>query len=198
LNVINKNIYDKLINDNNNDKPLIIISNHSSLFDGIILTSILGNICFLADINGLSMPGSLFINKKLGSIIINNNDIGNSHKITNYIVNRKKKDNFLIIFPDAMQPIPINSVIAPFKSGAFKDFFDILPIVIKYKNYSIDPTHFWFKGENIFNGFCKMILEDNCDIYVKILNIQERLNNEDIEDYKNRIHKIISDEYEKL
>tara|TARA_B000000475_G_scaffold272122_1_gene272037 strand:- start:28353 stop:29141 length:789 start_codon:yes stop_codon:yes gene_type:complete len=189
LNIINIENYNKI-----KKKDYLIVCNHISLFDGIVLTAIFGNVCFLADINGLSIPGSKFINDKLGSIIINKKNKGNSDKIKEYVINNDN-DNILVIFPDGMDPIEPNKNIANFKSGAFKDGLDILPIIIKYKNYKINPTFYWYKGENPIHSFSKMILDGNCNIDVKILNLEKKIKDETIDDYKKRIYNLMSNEY---
>ena len=191
ITIVNKELFDNYCK---TDKPFLIVSNHISLFDGIVLTAIFGNVCFLADINGLSIPGTKFINKKLGSVIINKKNKGNSHKIKEYVINNKN-DNILVIFPDGMDPIEPNKNIANFKSGAFKDGLDILPIIIKYKDYKINPTFYWYKGENPIHGFSKMILDGNCNIHVKILNLEKKIKDETIDDYKERIYNLMSNEY---
>jgi 1-acyl-sn-glycerol-3-phosphate acyltransferase len=188
LNILNIDNFNKI-----KKKDFIIVANHISLYDGIILTAIFGNVCFLADKNGLGIPGSDFVHKKLGSVIINKDNKGNSDKIKEYIL--KNNDNILVIFPDGMDPIEPNKNIANFKTGAFKDGLDVLPVIIKYKNFKINPTFYWYKGENTIHGFIKMLLDGNCDIHVKILNLQNKKNYEDIDNYRKRIYNLMSNEY---
>ena len=116
------------------------------------------NICILTSIPGAKIfPGMYTLNKKINSIIFDSTIKG--QKVTDLIYdrisNRKPKDNMLVIYPDAMEPIPAGKNIAPFKTGAFRGKFDILPVVIKYKNATIDPTLHWYKGEHPAMCFSK-------------------------------------------
>jgi hypothetical protein len=107
------------------------------------------NICILTSIPGAKILPRMYalINTKINSIIFDSTIKG--QKVTDLIYdrisNRKPKDNMLVIYPDAMESISAGKNIAPFKTGAFRGKFDILPVVIKYKNTTIDPTLHWYK-----------------------------------------------------
>ena len=86
------------------------------------------------DFSVLRWPKGKYCLEKLGCVTVKEN--GTVKTIQEHIKNRKADDGILVIFPDAMDPIPLGKNIAPFKTGAFATGFDILPVVIKYKNYS--------------------------------------------------------------
>lgn len=192
LNVSNIACFEKVKNSN---RPTVIVSNHISLFDGLILSSALGDICYFVNLDGMKLiPGISDVNKKIGSVFIDQQS-GNSHKIKEYIDNRKNGENMLVVFPDSMQPVPSNKCIAPFKSGAFIHGYDILPIVIRYKNYNIDPKYLWYKGETALHSILKMLLDDSCEVEVVILEPIIPRKNENVDHLKNRVHNLMSQVY---
>jgi len=132
INVINKHLFYHYCR---KDKPVIIVANHTSLWDGIIMNSVFGKVRYLAGKNADKVfVGGKYCLEKLGCVTVKEN--GTVKTIQEHIKNRKADDGILVIFPDAMDPIPLGKNIAPFKTGAFATGFDILPVVIKYKNYT--------------------------------------------------------------
>lgn len=165
INVINKHLFNHYCR---KDKPVIIVANHTSLWDGIIMNSVFGKVRYLAAKNADKVfVGGKYCLEKLGCVTVKEN--GTVKTIQEHIKNRKADDGILVIFPDAMDPIPLGTNIAPFKTGAFATGFDILPVVIKYKNYTINPTFYWYKNENPFHAWIKIMLNDSININVKVL-----------------------------
>lgn len=192
LNVSNIASFERVKKSN---RPTIIVSNHISLYDGLILSTALGDVCYFVNMDGMKLvPGIREVNRKIGSVFIDQNS-GNSKKIKQYIDNRKSDDNLLVVFPDSMQPIPSDKYIAPFKTGAFIHGYDILPIVIRYKNYTIDPKYLWYKGETAVHSLLKVLLDDTCDVEVVILEPIVPRKNENVQDLKNRVHEIMTHTY---
>ena len=189
--VTNKKLFDYYIK--NNDKPFIIICNHTSLWDGIILTSIFGKIRYLAAKSAKDLfLGSKYCLNKLDCLFVEKSNT------VNIIKENLKSDSVLVIFPDAMDPIGINQCIADFKTGAFAVNCDILPIIIKYDNYTVDPTFFWYKKEHPLYSWFKVLLNDNITVKVHVLPLIKSKKNKDIVKFKDKVHRYMSKEYRKL
>lgn len=192
VNIINKDIFDKYYNSN---KPFIVISNHTSLLDGIMLNGAFCRLRYLAAKNAdKTIFGAKYIFDKLDCIIVKEN--GTVRTIQENVKDRKPNDNILVIFPDAMDPIPNGRNIAPFKTGAFASGIDILPILIKYKDYTIDPTFYWYKKENPFHAWIKILLNTKFSTKIKVLPLIKSMDN--TEEFKDKVYKIMSDNLAKL
>ena len=109
---------------------------------------------------------------------------------------RKANDNVLVIFPDAMNPIPLGKNIAPFKTGAFATGIDILPIIIKYKDHTVDPTFYWYKKENPLHGWTKLLLNNNFKTTIQVLPLIKAMDN--VEEYKDKVYNTMSYNLKKL
>jgi 1-acyl-sn-glycerol-3-phosphate acyltransferase len=192
ITVINKELFDNYCK---TDKPFIIVSNHISLWDGIILSGVFGKIKYLAAKNADKVfIGTKLCLEKLGCIIVEEG--GTVETIKKDVKNRKANDNVLVIFPDAMNPIPLGKNIAPFKTGAFATGIDILPIIIKYKDHTVDPTFYWYKKENPLHGWTKLLLNNNFKTTIKVLPLIKAMDN--VEEYKDKVYNTMSSNLEKL
>ena len=185
----------------NSDKKFIIVLNHKCIFDMWITVSVNPNVCILTSKVGAKLfPGMYELNKKIGSIIFDSTV--KNRRVTDLIYdkisNRKAKDNMLIAYPDAMEPIPLDKNIANFKTGAFRHKFDILPVVIKYKNWSIDPTHYWYKGEHPIIGFSKVLLDGNCEVVADVMDLVSCKENMSVEEYRDYVYDIMDTRYSQL
>jgi 1-acyl-sn-glycerol-3-phosphate acyltransferase len=192
ISIINKELFDNYCK---TGKPFLIVSNHISLWDGIILSGVFGKIKYLAAKNADKVfIGTKICLEKLGCIIVE--DGGTVETIKNNVKNRKANDNVLVIFPDAMNPIPLDKNIAPFKTGAFATGIDILPILIKYKDHTVDPTFYWYKKENPFHGWTKLLLNNNFKTTIQVLPLIKAMDN--VEEYKDKVYNAMSYNLEKL
>ena len=192
ITVINKELFDNYCK---TDKPFIIVSNHISLWDGIILSGVFGKIKYLAAKNADKVfIGTKLCLEKLGCIIVEEG--GTVETIKNNVKKRKANDNVLVIFPDAMDPIPLGKNIAPFKTGAFATGIDILPIIIKYKDHTVDPTFYWYKKENPLHGWSKLLLNNNFKTTIKVLPLIKAMDN--VEEYKDKVYNTMSSNLAKL
>jgi len=192
ITVINKELFDNYCK---TDKPFIIVSNHISLWDGIILLGVFGKIKYLAAKNADKVfIGTKLCLEKLGCIIVEEG--GTVETIKKNVKNRKANDNVLVIFPDAMDPIPLGKNIAPFKTGAFATGIDILPIIIKYKDHTVDPTFYWYKKENPLHGWSKLLLNNNFKTTIKVLPLIKAMDN--VEEYKDKVYNTMSSNLAKL
>ena len=192
INIINKDIFDKYYNSN---RPFIIVSNHTSLWDGLMLNNAFCRLRYLAakDANKMIF-GTKYIFDKLDCIIVK--ESGTVKTIQERVKKRQPNDNILVIFPDAMDRIPNGRNIAPFKTGAFATGFDILPILIKYKDYTVDPTFYWYKKENPLHGWSKLLLNNNFKTTIKVLPLIKAMDN--VEEYKDKVYNTMSSNLAKL
>ena len=192
ITTINKELFDHYYK---TDKPFIIVSNHTSLCDGIMLSGVFGKIKYLAAKNADKVfIGTKLCLDKLDCIIVEEG--GTVETIKDDVRRRKANDNVLVIFPDAMNPIPLGKNIAPFKTGAFATGIDILPILIKYKDHTVDPTFYWYKKENPFHGWIKLLLNDNFKTTIQVLPLVKAMDN--VEEYKDKVYNIMSSNLAKL
>ena len=177
----------------NSDSKFLIVSNHISLYDGFVHIAALGDIGFVADRDGMILLCGMYdINIKLNSVFVDKGKT--TQQIIEHVAKRKSGDNPLVLFADAMEPVPKGKNIAPFRTGAFAGKFDILPVIIKYKNYKIDPTYKWYEGENFMISFYKMLLDGHCDVHVKILE-PVSCGNLSVEQYKDKVYNIMDKAY---
>lgn len=195
---INKDGFDLYEKLRASDNKLLIVANHRSIFDHFVLFSALGDISFLAGEDALVFPGIETVIKKLNGIITKKNKGGTTQHIIDSVKNRKAGDSILLIYPDRMDEVPYNMEITPFRTGAFVGKFDILPIVIKYKNFDIDPYCLYSRGHNMFYSFFKKMLGTHCDVDIKILPLQKATDKMSIEQYRDKIYNLMSKEYRML
>ena len=111
---------------------------------------------------------------------------------------RKINDNIIVVFADSMNPIPVGKNIAPFKTGAFQGKFDILPVVIKYKNATIDPTFRWYEGEHPITGFSKVLLDGKCEVVADIMDLVSCQENMTVEEYRDYVYNLMDTRYNQL
>ena len=178
------------------NRKCLIIANHKSLLDVLVSKIIFKNIGLIASKNVVKIcPLGESLAKNSESIIIEKNA---TEILNNKIKNRKVNDNLIMIFADAMNPILPGYNIAPFKTGGFVGKFDILPVVIKYKNYTVDPTYRWFDGEHPFIGFSKIALNNHIDVTLDVMDIQSCESNISIEEYRDKVYNLMNKRYDEL
>ena len=182
------------------NKPLIIVSNHRALFDSIVLMSIFGNISFVINDKGMSLfPGVNIISDKLHFIKMKLNKKTNStQQIIDYSINRQINQPILTIFPDSLDEIPQGLNIAPFKTGAFVGKIDILPVVIKYKNYDVSPYYWGINGVRGMDSMYEKLLDYNCDINIDILPVIHPDDSLSIIEYKDLVYNIMNKHYDTM
>ena len=140
-------------------------------------------------------PNLSNILKKSGYIVIDKNIKNKTKLITKYVNNRKENEGILSIAPDGLNKIENNNVIAPFKTGAFVDKFCILPVVIKYKNYIINPENI---NDNLVLDLFQKPLDINCEVIVDVMKLIQPKKDSSIDEYKNMVHKRMSQRYNEL
>jgi 1-acyl-sn-glycerol-3-phosphate acyltransferase len=181
----------------NTDKKLLIVANHKCLFDCFILLNSLQDIGFMLSRKGGNLvPFINSINKKSNSFFYEPNQ--GTKTLIDKINLRKINDNIIVVFADSMNPIPVCKNIAPFKKGAFQGKFDILPVVIKYKNATIDPTFRWYEGEHPFIGLYKILLDGKCEVITDVMDLVSCQENMTVEEYRDYVYNLMNTRYDEL
>lgn len=181
----------------NTDKKLIVVANHKCLFDSFVLLNSLQDIGFmLSKTGGNLVPFINAINKKSNSFFYEPNQ--GTKTLIDKINARKINDNIIVVFADSMNPIPVGKNIAPFKTGAFQGKFDILPVVIKYKNWTIDPTFRWYNGEHPTTGFFKLLLDGKCEVVTDVMDLVSCKENMTVEEYRDYVYNLMDTRYNQL
>jgi len=181
----------------NTNKKLLVVANHKCLFDCFILLNSLQDIGFMLSKKGGNLvPFINSINKKSNSFFYEPNQ--GTKALINKINTRKINDNIIVVFADSMNPIPIGKNIAPFKTGAFQGKFDILPVVIKYKNTTIDPTFRWYEGEHPFIGLYKILLDGKCEVITDVMDLVSCQTNMSVEEYRDYVYNRMNTRYDEL
>jgi 1-acyl-sn-glycerol-3-phosphate acyltransferase len=181
----------------NTNKKLLVVANHKCLFDCFILLNSLQDIGFMLSRKGGNlMPFINSINKKSNSFFYESNQ--GTKTLIDKINLRKINDNIIVVFADSMNPIPIGKNIAPFKTGAFQGKFDILPVVIKYKNATIDPTFRWYEGEHPFIGLYKILLDGKCEVITDVMDLVSCQENMTVEEYRDYVYNLMNKRYDEL
>jgi 1-acyl-sn-glycerol-3-phosphate acyltransferase len=181
----------------NTNKKLLVVANHKSLFDGFVLLNSLQDIGFMLSRKGGNLvPFINSINKKSNSFFYEPNQ--GTKALIDKINLRKINDNIIVVFADSMNPIPIGKNIAPFKTGAFQGKFDILPVVIKYKNWTIDPTFKWYNKEHPFIGFYKILLDGKCEVITDVMDLVSCQENMTVKEYCDYVHNLMNTRYNEL
>ena len=179
------------------NKKLLVVANHKCLFDCFILLNSLQDIGFMLSRKGGNLvPFINSINKKSNSFFYEPNQ--GTKTLINKINLRKINDNIIVVFADSMNPIPVGKNIAPFKKGAFQGKFDILPVVIKYKNATIDPTFRWYEGEHPFIGLYKILLDGKCEVITDVMDLVSCQENMTVEEYRDYVYNLMNTRYDEL
>ena len=159
------------------EKKLIIISNHSNNIDSIILFYIL-RCGFIASENINTTDIGRLIASKCNLLLFKRGvDVNVVEKIKLYLEEMKK----IVIFPEGT--LGNNDTLLRFRTGAFYVGSPICPLVIKWRNYVYD--------EDVKNLLLKIITQDeiNVDIYVNDI-FYPPFNQEKIDEVRDHMAKI--------
>lgn len=163
----NQHIFDNLVD---SDSKFLIVANHTNLYDGFLLTAALGKLSFLVDLSGVgSIPLLTDMLQYCTNTIIIDKDKSSVERMQEYVQSRRPGEDALVIFADAMQQIPHGDNVAPFKSGAFRVNCHVLPVVITFKNHTIDPIYRWYDQEHFFESSLKRFIDTQCDVEIHVL-----------------------------
>ena len=181
------------------DEKYLCIFNHISILDGFILLSTfpkMGIVLYkqkVFDYIGYDDES----NSKSGSIFVNEDKTGNvTTKIKETIYNREKGQSVLFISPDANTlPDKEDNISKFIKKGAFVSKSKILPIIIKYEDYSVIYNP---KQESVLESFLKLFLFENYKIKIKVCDMINAHENESIEEYRDRVYVIMNEQYKEM
>jgi 1-acyl-sn-glycerol-3-phosphate acyltransferase len=181
----------------NSDEKILITVNHRSAFDVLLFLSMFKKLsCVIFSEGPDKIPLLSKISKKFKNLCVGKKNT--VQKIIEFTNNRKKGDNILIIAPDECRyPDDITECnIAKFRTGAFVPMVPIVPIIIKYEDTRLD--YMWENKETLYHAFFKVFLSKDYNIKVKVLDKVCPDENSTIEQYRDKVRKIMSDEYDKL
>jgi hypothetical protein len=135
------------------------------------------------------------MNDLLGNIFVEKGHT--SKKIKERIDSRKSGDKILFIAPGSGNTSAIPGNITEFSSnGAFVHKYPILPIVVKYED---DSLHYNYdNGESMLHSCLKLFLVKNYNINIKVCDMVEYIEEETIEEYKNRVFDIMNKTYQDM
>ena len=159
------------------DEKFIFVYNHINPLDPIwVLPDILDNyISFVAIGKIINRFPISYICKFLKTINIDKSHKSNTtQKINDFLQNTKHK---LCIAPDQCAHFNKEEYIAPFKTGAFANKNNVLPIVIRYvPSYRSDDFN-WNNPKNkdidSITYMKKILLDGNIDVHIKFLDLQK-------------------------
>ena len=180
------------------DEKFICVFNHISALDGFLLLSTFPKMgivlnkqkCF--DYIGYDDDA----NNKTGSIFVNVYKKSNvTNKIKETIYNRERGKSVLFISPTYALPETEDNISKFIKKGAFVSKSKILPIIIKYEDYSIIYN---CEHENVLEGIFKLFLFENYKIKIAVGDMIDPDENESIEEYKERVYDIMNEQYKEM
>ena len=181
------------------DEKFLCVFNHVSTVDGFALLSTFPKMGFVLNkhkfYDYISYDDKT--NKKTGSIFVNMNEKTNvASKIKDRIYNRKSGENILFISPsEANLPTEIENIGYFNRKGAFISKPNILPILIKFPDNSIIYD---FHNETILENFIKLFLPENYTIKIKVGDMINVNDDESIEQYRDRVYKIMNQQYKEM
>ena len=179
------------------NKKFLVVFNHTTFIDGFILLSTFPCCCFLMlktyAYNVIGYTEKFHQNTK--GIFISKGET--TAKIIEQVEKRKSGDFVLFVAPGSGNVASIPGNITEFKGmGAFAGKFPVLPVIIKYEDESLNHNH--EHGESMVHSCLKLFLLNNYRIDIKVGDMIEPIENETIEEYKDRVYNIMNDEYHSL
>jgi 1-acyl-sn-glycerol-3-phosphate acyltransferase len=179
------------------NKKFICTFNHTTIIDGYVLLSTFPRSSYLLlSLIIYSMVGYTDkMNDLMGNIFVEKGHT--SKKIKERVDSRKSGDKILFIAPGSGNTSAIPGNITEFSSnGAFVHKFPILPIVIKYED---DSLHYNYdNGESMLHSCLKLFLVKGYNINIKVCDMVEYIEEETIEEYKNRVFDIMNKTYQDM
>mgnify|MGYP001090058374 CR=1 FL=1 len=176
------------------DRKMIVVFNHSSISDAIIMPGIFDKTSAVI-LNNIVPGQDNEINKKVKNIMIEKGKT--TQKIIDFVNNRKAGGNMLFIAPGSGNTPRIPDNITEFTSkSAFIGKYPILPVLVKYEDNSLN--HNADRGEDYISSFLKTLLIKDYKVKIKVLDLIEYHNGESIEEYKDRVYSIMNTVYKEL
>jgi 1-acyl-sn-glycerol-3-phosphate acyltransferase len=179
------------------NKKFICTFNHTTLVDGFVLISTFPRSSFLIlkVIIYATIGYTDQINDLLGNIFVEKGNTSN--KIKERVDNRKSGDRVLFIAPGSGNTSTIPGSITEFSSkGAFVHKYSILPIVVKYEDESLHHNH--DNGESMLHSCLKLFLVKDYNINIKVCDMVDYKEDETIDEYRDRVYKLMNDTYKAM
>ena len=179
------------------NKKFICTFNHTTLVDGFVLISTFPRASFLIlkVIIYATIGYTDQINDLLGNIFVEKGITGNKIKVR--VDSRNSGDKVLFIAPGSGNTSAIPGSITEFSSkGAFVHKYSILPIVVKYEDESLHHNH--DNGESMLHSCLKLFLVKDYNINIKVCDMVDYKEDETIDEYKDRVYKLMNDTYKAM
>ena len=182
------------------NEKFLCVFNHTTLVDGHLLFSIFPRMGIVL-YNQKEFEYIAFDKNtvnKLGSILVDHDKRNGITQIINdKVKNRKMGESIIFIAPCKGISSQNPGNISEFKSsGAFVNKTNILPIIIKYEDDTLDYNK--ELGESVINAYFKLFLVENYKIKIKVGDMINSGENESIEEYRDRVYEIMNREYKEL
>jgi 1-acyl-sn-glycerol-3-phosphate acyltransferase len=169
-----KNKYNKIKKKN---KKMVIIANHNSAIDGLVIASLFN--CGGLAASFLKDTLVAKVMEPYGVVWVDRGKKSNTvKKIKEYL----KKNNKLIIFPEGT--VIHKDTLGEFRSGAFNIGVPILPVVIKYDKY-------FYAENNMTTTALRLISQQEINIDVHLLDVEyPPFNKKKVNKIRNKMSKI--------
>jgi 1-acyl-sn-glycerol-3-phosphate acyltransferase len=179
------------------DRKFLVVFNHTTFVDGFIILSTFPRSCFL--MLKTHMFNIIGYNQKFHEntkgIFVGKGET--TSKIIEKVENRRVGDYALFVAPGSGNTSSIPDNITEFRgSGAFAGKFPVLPIIIRYEDESLN--HNFDNGESMIHSCLKLFLLNNYKIHIKVGDVIEPIDKENIEEYKSRVYTFMNDEYHSM
>lgn len=192
--------YNRYMNYLYSDEKYICVFNHISLLDGFLLFATFPKMGVVLNKHNfyeyLNYDDNA--NSKSGSIFVSLTEKTNvTKKIKKHVDSRKPGGHVLLIAPCEGNLPDEPSDIGYFnRKGAFVNKSKILPILMKYENYSLIYSH---EHETILGSIFKLFLApNNFKIKIKIGDMIEANEKETICEYRDRVYNIMNEQYKEM
>jgi len=123
----------------------LVVANHASYLDGIILTAVLPpHYTFLIKHEMNTVPGAAFVLRRLGSEFVDRSDSARRHRSGRRLVSAAVRGEALAVFPEGT--FDARPGLRPFRAGAFRAALrgrvPVLPVVIEGSRHKL-PAGAW-------------------------------------------------------
>ncbi len=145
------------------DVPCVVVANHASYLDGIILTAALPpNFAYLIKYEAAAFPLAGFLLKRIGSAFVNREDSKHRLRTARKLLKAAMRGESLAFFPEGT--FDRNLGLKPFLPGAFgaawRAKLPVVPIVIRGSRRKL-PAQVWLCAPGPLSiGICEPIQSD--------------------------------------
>ena len=185
------------------NEKYVVVYNHINPLDIFVLSTALDNyISFIADGKTSNIFPVNYMCKFVDAIMVNKGKRTNTtEKIDKHLKTSKHK---LCIAPDECKYFEENEYIHSFKTGAFANKNNVLPVIIRYVPSYKSDDFIWNKPGNedmsLIKHMKNLLLDGNIDVYIKFLDLQkyDETKYKTCNDYANSVREKMKNELKKL